>query len=75
MFFQNIFWNWKHVINQSKQGNCFVLWKERIICATFCVSFWLKLKARGGTKSKNKHPSWLYCSVVGLSGAATGGVL
>ena len=23
----------------------------------FCVSFWSKLKARGGAKSKNKHPS------------------
>ena len=46
-----------------------------IICATFRESFWSKLKARGGAKSKNRHPSWLSCTVVGLSQAATGGVV
>ena len=32
-------------------------------------------KHMGGAKSKNRHPSWLYCAVVGLSEAATGGVV
>ena len=32
-------------------------------------------RKRGGAKSKNRHPSWLYCTVVGLSDAATGGVV
>ena len=33
-----------------------------------CVSFWSKSKALGGdAKSKNRHPSWLYSAVVGLS--------
>ena len=31
-------------------------------------------KHMGGAKSKNRHPSWLYCAVVGLSEAATDGV-
>ena len=67
MFSQNIFWNWEHMTSQFKQGrNCFVLFHE---------SFWSKSKARGGAKLKNRHPSWLYSTVVGLSEAATGGVL
>ena len=32
-------------------------------------------RKRGGAKSKSTHPSWLYCTVVGLSDAATGGVV
>ena len=32
-------------------------------------------RKRGGAKSKNRHPSWLYCTVVGLSDADTGGVV
>ena len=39
------------------------------------LRFWSKLKARGGIKSNNRHFSWLYCTVVGLSEAATRGVL
>ena len=38
----------------------------KIICATFRESFWSKSKASGGAKSKNKHPNWLYCSMVEL---------
>ena len=49
--------------------------KQEIICATFHESFWSKSKARDGTKSKNKHPSWLCCTVVRLSEAATRGVV
>ena len=30
---------------------------------------------RRGAKSENRHPSWLYFAVVGLSEAATGGVV
>ena len=37
----------------------------------FCESFWSKLKAHRGAKWNNRHVSWLYCSVVGLSEAAT----
>ena len=33
-----------------------------------------KFKAHGGAKSKNKHLSWLCCTVAGLSEAATIGV-
>ena len=32
-------------------------------------------KACGGVKSKNRHPSWLCCAVIGLSEVATWGVL
>ena len=39
------------------------------------VSFWSKLKASGGEISKNKQPSRRCCTVVGLSEAATVGVL
>ena len=39
------------------------------------VSFWSKSKARGGAKSKNRHSSWLYCTVVGLPEAATRAVV
>ena len=38
------------------------------------LSSWSKSKVRGGAKSKNKQPSWLYCTVVRLSGAANGAV-
>ena len=37
----------------------------------FCESFCSKLKACGGVKSKNRHPSWLYCTMVGLSEAGS----
>ena len=30
----------------------------------FCGSLWSKSKARGGAKSKNKHPSWRYCGIL-----------
>ena len=33
------------------------------------------MEAHGGTESKNRHPSWLYCTGLGLSEAVTGGVL
>ena len=33
--------------------------------------FFSKSKARGGAKSKNMHPSWLYSTMVELSEAAT----
>ena len=35
----------------------------------------MKMEVHGGAKSKNRHPTSLYCTVVGLSEAATGGVL
>ena len=41
----------------------------------FLKSFWSKSKAHAGAKSKNKHPSWLYCNIVELPEAATGGVV
>ena len=44
------------------------------LCNVLC-KFLIKMEARGGAKSKNRHPSWLYCTVVGLSETATGGVL
>ena len=48
-----------HVI--VKNYLCNVSWK-----------FWSKSKTCGGTKSKNRHPRWLYCTVVGQSEVATG---
>ena len=38
-------------------------------------TFLMKMEVHGGAKSKNRHPTSLYCTVVGLSEAATGGVL
>ena len=58
------------LINSSKEE--IALSKYRIICAAFRGSFWSKSKAHGSTKSKKRHPSWLYCNVVGLSKAAGG---
>ena len=51
-----------HVI--VKNYLCNVSWK-----------FWSKSKTCGGAKSKNRHPRWLYCTVVRQSEAATGGVV
>ena len=58
-------------IQARKKLLCPVLVKN-YLCTVFRESFWSKSKACGGA---NRHPSWLYCSVVGLSEAATGGVL
>ena len=54
--------------------------KEEIVLSCdskelFAQHFVSKLKACRGAKSKNKHPSWLYCTMVGLPEAATWGVL
>ena len=38
-------------------------------------SFLSNSKAHEGAKSQNKHPSWIYYTVVGLSEAASGGFL
>ena len=32
-----------------------------------CLSFWSISKAHGGAESMNRYPSWLYCTLVGLS--------
>ena len=37
--------------------------------------FLIKIESTWGGKSKNRHPGWLSCTVVGLSEASTGGVL
>ena len=42
------------------------------LCNVF-LSFWSRWRAHRGGKSKNRHPSWLDCTVVGLS--EVGGVL
>ena len=34
-------------------------------CNVLC-KFLIKMKPRGEAKSNNRHPSWLYCAVVGL---------
>ena len=41
----------------------------------FVKGFDQNRKHMGGTKSKNRHPSWLYCAMEGLSETATGGVV
>ena len=53
--------------------------KEEIVLSRdskelFLQSCFIKIEAREGAKWKNRHPSWLYCMVVGLLEAATGGV-
>ena len=46
---------------------------KNYLCNVLC-KFLIKMEAHGGVKSKNKHPNWLYCTVVELSEAATGGI-
>ena len=60
-------------IQARKKLFCHVIVKNYL----FNVSrkFLSKSKARGGTKLKNRHPSWLYCTMVGLSQAATRGIV
>ena len=41
------------------------------LCNVLC-KFLIKIEAHGGAKSKNRHPSWLYCTAVGLSEAIIG---
>ena len=59
--------------NQTRK-KLFCLVTVKIIRATFRESFWWKSKARRGSKSKKRHLR-LYCTVAGLSEAATGGVV
>ena len=60
-------------IQAKKKLFCHVILKKYLCNVSWNI--WSKSKARGGVKSKNRHPSWLYCTVVGLSEAATGGVV
>ena len=72
----------KHILkwkacDQSNQGRkklfCHVIVKNYLSNASW--QFLIKSKVRRGAKSKNRHPSWLYYTVVGLSDAATRGVV
>ena len=60
-------------IQASKKLFCYVI-VNNYLC-NISWKFWSKLKACGGTKSNNRHPSLLYCTMVGLSEAATRGVV
>ena len=79
-----IFWNWKHipkdilkskVRDQSIKATKKLFYHVIIKNYLYNVSwrFLIKTNARRGVKSKNRHPSWLYCTVIGPSEAATGG--
>ena len=70
----------KHILNSKARDQSIQARKKlfcRVVlknyCATFCVRFCSKSKAGLGAKSKNTHPTDF--NVVGLSEAATGGVL
>ena len=78
-YFCNTLYNWNIVkapyqsIQTRKKLLCCVIVKN-YLCNVLC-KFLIKMEARGGVISKKRHPTWLYCTVVGLSEAATGGVL
>ena len=74
----------KHILkskacNQSNQARnkllCHVVDFVKDFVKTFRERFWSKSKARGGAKSKNRHPGWHYCTVVRLSEATIAGVV
>ena len=68
----------KHIL-KSKARDQSIQATKKLFCHVIVqnyspnVAFWSKLKARGGAKSKNRDPSSLYLTVLGLSEAATGG--
>ena len=61
-------------ISSSKEETFSHVIVKHFLCSVL-FTFLIKTEACGSTKSKNRHPSWLYCTVVGLSEAATSGVL
>ena len=76
MFFQNIFWNQKHVINQFKQGrNCLSRDSKELFVQRSVRVFDQNRKYVEAGNQRTSNSGWLYCAAVGLSEAATGGVL
>ena len=65
---------WYKSIQARKKLVCRVAVKN-CLCNVLCKFLIERSKAQGGAKSKNRHPSWLYYTVVGLSEAATKSVL
>ena len=55
-------------IHARKKMFCRVI-VQNYLCNILCKSL-IKMETRGGTKSKNRHPSWLYSTEVGLPEAA-----
>ena len=75
MFFQNIFWNLKHVINQFKQRrNYFAPW---LYLCNVLLKFLINIESTCICNVKEVTPqlTLLYCTVAGLSEATTRGVL
>ena len=64
-------------IQARKKLFCHVIVKNYLWFVQRFVKDWFgsKLKAHGGGKSRNRHPSWLYCTVVQPSEAATRGIV
>ena len=60
-------------IQARKKLSCHVIVKNYLCNVSW--KFWSKSKTCGGAKSKNRHPRWLYSTVVRQSEAATGGVV
>ena len=54
------------LINSSKIEIVLSGDSKELFVQSVCVNFWSKSKARGGAKSKNRHPTWICCTVVGL---------
>ena len=62
MFFQNMFWIQKFVTNQFKQWrNCFVTWKQRIICAMWKCLIKIESTWRCRIKEQATQLTLLFC--------------
>ena len=75
MFFQNIFWGRKHVINQFKQEIVLSRDNKELFVQRFVWVFDENRRHVEARNQRTRHPSWRYCTMVGLSEAATRGVL
>ena len=75
MFLQNILKSKAH--DQSIQARKKVFCHGIVKNYLFNISwkFLIKIESTLRRKMKEQAPSWLYCTVVGLSEAATGGVV
>ena len=60
------------IIQARKKLFCHVIVKNYLCYVLRKIS---SSQAREGVKSNKKHPSWLHCTVVGLSEVVTGGFL
>ena len=72
----------KHIL-KSKTRNQSIQARKKLFCHVIVKNylcnvsrkFLIKIESMWGAKSKSRHPSWLYSTVVGLSEATTRGVV